>query len=93
MGVKGGERLKVKVIYGDDEKVIEVDETKEIWKEVITKAISPKVFNLPPPPVNYQVFCPRVTTTYLSPHKTLKDYDVPEGAILVMAHVHVVGDC
>jgi len=87
-------RLKVKIIYGDSEKVIDVDETKEIWVEVIPKAISAKVFNLPPPPINYQLFYSRKPPEMmlLDPHKSLKEENIPEGATLVLAHVHMVGD-
>jgi len=84
--------MKVKIIYSDSEKVINVDETKEIWVEVIPKAT--KVFNLPPPPINYQLFYPRKPTEMmlLDPHKSLKEKNIPEGATLVLAHIHIVGD-
>jgi uncharacterized ubiquitin-like protein YukD len=77
--------IKVIVIYGDRSETFNFNINFTITR-VVEEAI--KRFNLPPPPVNYQVF---YEGKLLEPHKSLKDYGIKEGDKLVLVHVHVVG--
>lgn len=77
--------INVVVIYGDRSETFSFNINFTITR-VIEEAI--RRFNLPPPPVNYQVF---YEGKLLESHKSLKDYGVKEGAKLVLVHVHVAG--
>jgi uncharacterized ubiquitin-like protein YukD len=77
--------IHVTIVYGDRAEVFSFNINFTILR-VVEEAR--RRFNLPPPPVNYQVF---YEGKLLEPNKSLKDYGIKEGARLVLAHVHVVG--
>jgi hypothetical protein len=77
--------ITVAIIYADQSMSFKFN-INFIIKRVIEEAI--RGFNLPPPPVNYQIF---YNNQLLDPNKSLKHYGIKEGAKLVLAHVHVVG--
>lgn len=78
--------ITVTIIYGEQSKPFKFN-IHFVIRRVLEEAI--RAFGLQPPLVNYQIF---YNNTLLSDlNKSLKDYGIPDGARLVLAHVHVVG--
>lgn len=79
--------ITVTVVYGDQSKDLAFN-PKQPVQVVIVRGI--QEFNLPEKnPENYQVF---YESKRLDPHQSLEEEGIMEGAKLVLAHVHVVGD-
>jgi len=78
--------ITVDILYGNQSQKFDFNIHFTIRK-VLEESI--KAFKLQPPTENYQLFYENTQLSDLN--KSLLDYQIPEGAKLVMAHVHVVG--
>jgi hypothetical protein len=78
--------ISVTIIYGNQSKSFDFNIHFTI-RRVLEEAI--KAFGQQPPVENYQLFYNDQQLSELN--RSLQDYDIPEDAKLVMAHVHIVG--